>query len=306
MPWRKGNRLHAVTEQQAGPEIGSLYREIRTELGLPFVPLLYQVYGSYPQFLKLHWASFRSIAGSGEFLQLAERLRADAYTRAHNYFDITDISAKLIELEFSEGAERELKAVIEMFNFSNPLLLLISAAQQQAFDGPIGTGQASRSRPERSEFEVRPIFVAEDTEEAAPRRVFEALKHVQGLALVPLEMRALARWPDFLQLHWENLRPQLESPLYLECEFGIHESAWSLARELPGSMETTLDQMTAAGMSEEDVASVVRLTQAFTKCMSSTLLNGSIAKIAMEGGNRVESGQMIAALQPFSTPDQAA
>ena len=47
--------------------------------------------------------------------------------------------------------------------------------------------------------------------------------------------------------------------------------------------------MTAAGMGEDDVASVVRLTQAFTRSLSSSLLNISIAKIGIEGGNHVQT-----------------
>jgi hypothetical protein len=311
MPWKKGNRLRAVSEQDASPEVYSVYAEIMQKLGVPRVNVLFQVYASYPGFLELHWKLFGPIVESGEFFQLAERLRADAYTRAHNYFVIANLRPQLDALHFTEGAKQELAGLIDLFAYNDPLLLLISAAQQQAFDGVIGTGHLALLPPTPGYFEKRPVLLEEESTEPDVRRVFEEFRQVYGLSMVSQDFRALARWPDFLRVYWELLQPLLASPLYRECQFGIHESAWTLARELPGTLELTLDQMTAAGMSEDDVASVVRLTQAFTRSLSSSLLNISIAKIGIEGGNHVqtvakEKERVHSSVAGGSTPNQAA
>ena len=308
MPWKKGNRLHAVSERDAPPEIRALYEEIQQSLGTPFVCLLFQVYASYPGFLAAHWKMLRPVVGSGEFFQLAERLRADAYTRAHNYFEIVNFSPELEGLRFSDGAKQELNRVVDLFVHVDPLLLLIAASQQQAFDGAVGSGRPAATSNQLTKFETRPILVDDGSAEPGPRRIFDDIRQATGLPFVTQDLRALARWPDFLSSYWNFLQPLLSSPIYNECSFGIQESAWSLAKELPGSMEMPLETMTAAGMSEDDLASVVRLTQAFTRGLSGSLLNISIAKIGIEGGNKVELSPRTdqPAIEEESTPNQAA
>ena len=308
MPWKKGNRLHAVSERDAPPHTRAIYEEIRQCLGVPFVSLLFQVYASYPGFLAAHWEMIRPVVASGEFFRLGERLRADAYTRAHNYFEIVNFCPELESLRFSDGAKQELNRAVDLFVYVDPLLLLIAACQQQAFDGVVGSGRPPAIPRQSGRFDIRPILVDDDSAEPGPRRTFDEIRQTTGLPFVTQELRALARWPDFLSAYWSFLQPLLSSPIYNECSFGIQESAWSLVKELPGSMEMPLDHMTAAGMSEDDIASVVRLTQAFTRGLSGSLLNISIAKIGIEGGNKVELSprEEQPEFEEESTPNRAA
>jgi hypothetical protein len=309
MPWKKGNRLRAVSERDAPPDIEALYREIRQKLGVPHVNVLFQVYAAYPGFLALHWNMFRPIVESGEYFRVADRLRADAYTRAHNYFEISSLRPQLEALQFSEDAKADLGGVIELFLYNDPLLLLILAAQQQAFDGSVGSGCSALLPPTPNRFETAPVLVDENSAEANVRVVFEQIRHVHGVPVLSQDFRALARFPDFLRIFWESLQPLLASPVYRVCQSGITESAWSLARELPGTIEMTPEQLTAAGMSEDNIASVVRLTQAFTRGLSSSLLNISIAKIGIEGGNQIEAvrkGRATSVTAREKMPNQAA
>lgn len=284
MPWKLGNRVCLVREQEASPDIQAIFDEIKESLGLPYVPFLYLAYASLPLFLAAHWQRFRPVIGNRNFFDLADRLRADAYTRAHNYFDIPDFCQRVQASQFSSGAKEELTETIEQFYYADSILLLICAAQQQAFEEPIGVVTAG-ARPVHPEFKARPILV--DDESASPEavKVFEETKKSLGLPIIISDFRALARWPDFLRTYWKMLDPLLASPLYQECQYGGLETAWALARELPGPFELTVSQMTDAGMHEDHIASVVRLTQAFARGLSGSVLNISIAKIGLEGGN---------------------
>jgi hypothetical protein len=73
-------------------------------------------------------------------------------------------------------------------------------------------------------------------------------------------------------------------------------------------MELTLEQMTEAGMSEDDVSSVVKLTQAFSRGLSASVLNISIARIGLDGGNHVERTPHKEEMTPtaLSTPPNRA
>ncbi len=307
MPWKKGNRLHLIREQEAAPEIRSIYQEIRESLGLPYVSVVFQAYAGFPQFLRLHWDRLRNVVLSRRFFELCDRLRADSYTRAHNYFQIPDLCARIQELSFSSGAKAELADTVEQFYYANSLYLMIAVAQQQAFEGQVGSSlQAAVSN--HPTFERKPVLVEDESASPEITKVFEEIKRDFGIPTVISDFRALARWPDFLRTYWTLLHPLLSSPLYQECQYGVCETAWSLARELPGPFELTVSQMTEAGMTEDDIASVVRLTQAFTRGLAGSALNIAIAKIGIEGGNnpKVEEEHGFGTSQTSDTPTRAA
>lgn len=306
MPWKKGNKVQLVREQDAPPEVAAIYNETKDAFGLKYVSAVHQAYAGFPHFLALHWDRVQRVVSSRAFFQLADRLRADAYTRAHNYFEIPDLCARIQALSFSSGAKNELSDVIEQFFYADPLLLLVTVAQQQAFEGPVGSATDPSGAVFHPEFERKPILVTDESASPEISKVFEEMKRDYGIPTVISDFRGLARWPDFLRAYWKLLHPLLTSPLYQECQYGIRESAWSLAKELPGPFELTVAQMTEAGMTEDNIASVVRLTDAFTRGFSGMTLNMAIAKIGLEGGNQQRVGEAEKEERPSSSPTQAA
>ncbi len=282
-----------MSEDSDDVTINNIFDDIKKQLTIPFVSKFFQVFAAYPGFLPIQWRALRSLTETREFFQCAERLRADAYTRAHNYFDIADLSVRLKELEFSQGACQELADSLDLFVYLDPLLLLLSQVQQQAFDGGTGSGKAPVGSPNQVEPKTRPVLI--DVQNAPPdvRHVLEQAKLSSGLPVFGDDLRALARWPDFLLESWRLIEPLLASPLYQQCQRGIQDTAWNIGRELPGSVELTVDQLTEAGMDEDDIGSVVRLTQAFTRGFSAALLDTSIIKIAFEGGNHLREDHQL-------------
>lgn len=285
MPWRKGNRLQTIREQDAQPAVRALYDDIRQSLGLAHVNVIYQVYAYYPTFLEAHWRAMKPVVSTRLFFELAQRISADAYTRMHNYFEIPDLCARTADLRFSSGAQQELAEVIELFQYSNPLLLLLVSAQMQSFDGPTGNPDAPRDPAIHPVFVNKPCFVEEESAPPPTRKIFEEMKRIYGMPVINSDFRALARWPDFLRTYWETLKPVNASPLFQQSAYALRENALNLARELPGPFEVTVAQLTESGMTDDQMASLVRITELFVGGLSSLVLNMAIAKIGMEGGN---------------------
>ncbi len=285
MTWRKGNRLQIVKESQALGPVREIYEDIKQTLGLPYINVVYEVFGSYPKFLELHWQVMKPVLQTKCFFELAERVRADAYTRMHNYFDVPDLCARTTSMQFSPGAQQELSETVDLFQYTNPILLLITTAQLQAFDGPVGDANADRIPAQHPVFERKPITLDEDSAPAPTRKIFDDIKRSSGIPVVTSDYRAFARWPDFLRSYWETLKASRESPLYQQSIYAIREDAWNLVRELPGPIEITVAQLAEAGMDDDDIASIVRLNELFVDGLSSMVLNIALAKIGMEGGN---------------------
>src|SRR5205823_5254268 len=139
MPERRG-KLKLVREREAEGRIREMYGEIRQALGIPFVPVVYQAFAAYPEFLEQHWRVFSPTFNTQQFFHLGDRLRGEAYTRMHNYFQIGDLCEPLTEMSFTEGAKHQLGDVIDLFNYVNPLLLVIVSTQLLAFEHGSGNG----------------------------------------------------------------------------------------------------------------------------------------------------------------------
>ncbi len=283
--------MRIVPEAAADDPTGRIFSEIKQALGLPLVRLFYPALAVYPQFLQLHWKMVKPVVASGEFFACADRLRADAYTRVHNYLRVPDLCVGLEPSRFSAGARQELTNAVELFHYKNPLLLLLFSAQVQALEGPVGEAKPDIRPPVHPVYRDRPVVVEEENAAAPVRHRYEEIRRVLELPYVNSEYEAMARFPDFLHAYWELLKSLLQSPLYQECQYGVQESAWSLTRELPGPLELPVEQLLDAGMKQEDIASVARILELFVKNLSSLLMNVAIAKIALEGGNLTEPAE---------------
>jgi hypothetical protein len=283
--WRKGNRLRVVSDDAADDDTRQILSEIKQALGVPVLRVFFPALAVYPQFLQLHWKLMKPVVESREFFACADRLRADAYTRAHNYLRIPDLCARLEESRFSAGARQELTGTMELFHYRNPLLLLLFCAQMQALDGPVGEPRQPTPGPAHPVFRECPVLVEEENAPSAVRHRYEEIRRLLELPYVNAEYEAMARFPEFLNVYWDLIKSMLQSPLYRECQYGMGDTAWNLARELPGPIELSLEQLTEAGMKQEEIASVARILELFVKNLSGLLMSVAIAKIALEGGN---------------------
>lgn len=288
MSWRKGNRLRLVSEADAQGRTRAIFEEAKQALGLPHVSVVYQAFAAYPVFLDLHWRALRPVLQTQEFFEVAARLRADAYTRVFNYLPVPDLCAQLGG-KLDEAARRQLTTVVDLLQYKNPLLVLIVAAQFQAFDAPVGQTGRTTHPAEHPVYTDAPELVPEQSAPQQVRAVFQEIRRTLGLPLVSYDFRALAHWPEFFTAYWEAMKRMRESPLYEGSHHLLRETAWMLAREFPAPVELTVTQLAEAGMRDDDIASVVRITEMFVQSLSGLLLTISIARIALEGGTGAQA-----------------
>jgi hypothetical protein len=252
---------------------------------VPSVPMLYLAYGALPKFLELHWRAFQPVLQTRQLFALGSRLAAEAYTRAQSYFDIPDLHADFETLPGSEPAE--LTEVLDYYQYLDPLLLLITVAQMQAFDGVVGQGLVPTAEPGRHpEFIRAPRLADACCDSSALGRIWVERRRSLNLAFVPEEHRAIAMWPDIYQRCWLALQGLVYSPLYVDCQFRIGESAWGLVSELPVQIETDIPCLLEAGLTDEQISSLAKMNESLMEALTSLLLDVTFTRIAGEGGSR--------------------
>jgi|HubBroStandDraft_3_1064219.scaffolds.fasta_scaffold59106_3 hypothetical protein len=286
MGWKRGNRLRLVSEDDAPPRTREIFEEICHSLGLPSVPILYQAYAAFPQFLELHWRAFRPALQSRQFFMLGARMAAESYTRAHNYFEIAALT--MYESHPDVSPKLPISQVLDYYQYLDPLLLLISAAQMQAFEGPVGEN-GNFEPANHPDFPVPPCLLNLEQVSPAVQRTWDERRRILDVAVVSDEHRALACWPDFYREYWAVLKSILRSPVYADCQYRIGESALCLVAELPVQVETGVAQLLDAGMDGEELCSLVRINEAFMQAMTGLVLDVTFARIGCEGGTHGQS-----------------
>jgi hypothetical protein len=290
MPERRG-KLKLVREREADGRSREIFEELKQALGIPFTPVIYQALAAYPEFLDLHWRAFAPLAATEQFFQLGSRLRGESYTRMHNYFQIADLCEPLNEMSFSPGAKHQLGDVIELFNYVNPLLLVIVSAQLLGFEQPIGQGKDARSgRAEHPLFIDRPVLIEEEPAPVPVKRIYQEMKRTFNLPVVNTDYRAFARWPDFLREYWNALRPIAQAPSYREQQRALCESSESMVKELEMPIDLGVEKLQQSGLADKDIESILRTTQIFQNILSGLVLNVAAAKIGFEGGTTKTKG----------------
>lgn len=288
MTWKRASRLKLVKEAEAAPPVRAIYDEVRHSLGVSAVPILYQAYAAVPKFLELHWEALRPAMNRRSFFRMGERLAAETYTRAQSYFAIPDLRA-LRQRDRAEDSEIDaMLGALAYYQHLDPLLVLITAAQMQAFDGTVGsTGDRQEDRSPQAMAKA-PELAAYERCGAALQRIWEERRRTLDLAFIPDEHRAAAMHPGAYQQCWTALKELFASPLYADCQYRIGESAWGLVRDLPAAVETEISRLVDAGLSGEDISLVTRVNESLFGAFTGMLLDVTFMRIACEGGSQTE------------------
>jgi hypothetical protein len=295
MSWKRPNGMHVIRESEANESIGEVYNDIKSSLSLPQVPLFFQMCAAGGGFLPQFWEAVKPAVRTSAFMTSAQRLRADAYTRIHNYFEIPAAFGTS-----GPAAPPELAATIELFHYEGGLLLLLLSLAAEAFDNPIGQHFVSRAEGSPQPAGFVPILVEEGTLAPETRKILNEARRQYGLGVVPMEFRALAAWPNFLNQHWQLWKQMAQSPILVACEHQLLLHSIELAHALPGPMEMSSASLRQNGMDDKEFSSIIRVTHNWNRASAMLLLQISAAKISMEGGSgymriKKKSGQERAA-----------
>jgi hypothetical protein len=283
MAWKR-QKLRLVPESEADPEVLEIYGEIRQALGLPYVNPMFQALAVYPKYFRVFWNALHPDLETREFFSLAKRLAAEAYTRVHNYFNVPDLSRKVQEMDFSPGAQEELRDAMDLYLYNNSVLLLIAGAQMQGFENPSASPRPASVPAEHPSHPERPVLVDERNAPPETRRIYEDIKKTLGTPILNTSYINFGRWPDFLREYWAALKPVMLTPIYEQNRIAIRNSGLSLATELPRPLPLSPTQLDDAGVSQGDLDAVIHITNFFLEQTSKQLLNISFAKIGLEGG----------------------
>lgn len=284
MPWNR-NKLRLVSESEAQGETARVFTELKETLGIPHVSMVFRILASYPRFFSLFWKCSRPMLQTGEFFDAAEQIRVQGYNQVKSGFPVPDLRAKLTELEFTQRAQDEVRDVVELYEYVNPVLLLVMAALIDGFEHPEGTPKHGTLPAHHPSHPARPILVDERLAPDPTRRLYDDIKRTMGTPYLNTSYITFGRWPDFLREYWDSLKPIIGTPAYDQHRAALREYALRAANDLPETIHLSQAKLEKAGVGDEERSLVLQTITFFLDLLSKQVLNIAFAKVALEGGS---------------------
>ena len=194
------NALPEIRENEASPEVASIYRDMKAVMGLPMVNLIYRHVATLPGCLPWIWSIVRPHFLTGAMERASAELREGLALPSLVAIE----SRELIELGIDFQAETMIRRTIDAYNRGNSANLISLMAIRLGLDGEVPVALAvDEGPPATIDAAPLPSIPARDDldpETAATVRALTSLHEAAGENVIPSLYLHLAHWPAFLAL----------------------------------------------------------------------------------------------------------
>ncbi|MEX2372639.1 MAG: halocarboxylic acid dehydrogenase DehI family protein, partial [Dehalococcoidia bacterium] len=206
-----------------------LVEEIRERLRSPYVPEAVARLAAAEGYLEAVWPRVASSVDTAGFLGSALYMADMALDAVEQVYDPVFSRDTLLDAGLAEGDLAALEGVVDVFHYVQPQVLLLLSALAEAM-GREQVGGYGRPDP-------RPVTDRERAHLATPVPAAEAdagplpeVTETLGLAAPSDLYRAVAAWPRYLDVSWEELQHLVAYPDFRRRGRGLYYYARSGAR----------------------------------------------------------------------------
>lgn len=279
-------RVQPVKKEQAPPEVRSLLENLQDTMGVPWPPANWRSYAVYPGVMRLFWERLKPMVATEPFLvealaitELAFRDASRWYLPSH-HIDLSDQDRPRIQWE------------LDALEYGNPQLLIQQAALSRVVRGLAAGRDCSAEPRSRPSAYRRPEIQRIDEQEASEevKEIYQDIKQTLGLPLVNSDYQALAKWPAFLRVAWEDAkewRERRRPDEYHRLEYQLAERAEMAAVKLCPDVVIDPRELGEALGNPEELENLQRMVQLFTQLLPGLIVNDALFRLAAAGGQAV-------------------
>ena len=224
----------AYEEHEVSPELKRIYADIRCSFDLPFVPTIFKLLATSPEYLKTMWDDLGPVARSSEFRSASTAL--DEYVRSlaiRGGWRFNDQQKILASQKFSQSDVETLGAVISTFTRGLPKLILFTRLMQRGYSGG-QTGRVSQSKLPAAL--SRLITLQVPNEKEAGMRVwlmYADFKRTTGARTVPSVLRVLSPFPGYMASVWVDMKKAMSDGAFQRSREDVSKRSLGLLVGLP-------------------------------------------------------------------------
>jgi Halocarboxylic acid dehydrogenase DehI len=273
-------RESEVTDERAR----EAFRDIKNALRVPIVNLIFQAWAAVPRFLDIVWRRLRPSVLSPEFADLATRIDKEVRNGTASWA-VADHAALLRSRAVSQAEIARMREVIDLFAQVNPKLAILACAVDEALVGlPVG-GLGSKG-PHREEERERPKefrgvrFSLVEERDAPPRvrAIYEDMRSTLRLPFIDTEYKAMASYPDWLEVWWKDCKPKVTDPKYEVLARSVGVSGLETSKALPHGLFLSDDFLNSCEIDEAKRKELRRVTGTFVRLLPGLIINVELAR----------------------------
>ena len=254
--------------------------QIAAALRSPFVPEVVLALARAEGVLEAVWPQLAPSVDTAGFLGSALYMADMALEAVEEVYEPELSPQSLLGGALDEEDLVQLLAVLDVFHWVQPQLLLLCAALAEARDAPSVGGQGRTAPRETSERER--THLATEVELASPgagplREVAELLQ----LPAPPELYRAVAVWPGYLEAAWEELQHLVAYPLFRQRARGLYYYARSSSRFLAQPMRASDEALRAAGVGDAAIAEARAIVDAAPSALATMMMHCSAMRLGL-------------------------
>ncbi len=228
--------------------------EITAGLRTSFVPSVVHQLADIEGFLDAVWPQLAPSVDTAGFLGSALYMADMALGAVEEVYDEPTLSREsLLASGLTEADLDRVVAVLDVFHWLQPQLLLLLAALAEAHDAPSVGGQG---RPEpREPSEREQAHIDTPVELASPQAGLLPEVPVELQLDAPPDLyRAIAVWPGYFDAVWDELQHLVAYPLFRQRGRALYFYARSSSRFLAVPLRADDEALREAGMRPEEIA----------------------------------------------------
>jgi hypothetical protein len=254
--------------------------EMCAALRLPFTPEPLRRLAAVEGYLPFVWPQIAPSVATAGFLGSARYMADMALDAVEAVYEPQLSRAAVLDAGLSLADLDTLVTTIDLFHYAQPQLLLLLAALAEAFDHQQVGGQGRPDPREESERERAHLALGVrlvDPDVPPIPEVTEAL----GMAAAPDLYRAVAAWPGYLEVAWEELQHLGAYPDFRRRGRALYFYARSGARFLAQPVRANAEALRAGGLSEAAIATAKQAVDAALPALATLMMHAEAMRVGL-------------------------
>jgi hypothetical protein len=262
--------IHPLPEYLAEGRRKGWYDDMKQVFQVPWMGVVTMAYAHYPNFFDVLWQGVRDLCASQPFVEGCLGNRAFVESEVA-MLDATAIVHRLHETGYAPREIDNIRQMVEVFSHGNqPYVVLATLTRYLLEAGDLGGTTDPGAAPRYAgsyapESDVPFVLMEAHHADAPTRNVYEDIKRVLNLPFVNTDYRALARWPSYWAMAWDDLRRVAGTPAHEAICLAVHDRCVELAEvTLPNPGRLTAGMLREAAEKDaplEEIRDVCRLFQ---------------------------------------------
>lgn len=254
--------------------------QVARALRAPFVPAQIAELARCGRYLELVWPQVAPSLETAGFLGSALYMADMSLDAVEGVYHPILTRESLLAGALTPPDLAQLESVLDVFHWMQPQLLLVLAALAEGWDAPRVGGQGRPDPRAPSEREGRHLEAVVDFASPAAGPLPIVAETLQ-VGTVPDLYRAVAVWPGYLEVAWEELQHLAAYPLFRQRGRALYFYARSSSRFLATPIEVSRAGLIARGASEHDLDRAHAVLDASLPALATLMMHCSAMRVGL-------------------------